>query len=215
MNRISSSRSATSLRAIAVLVGACMLAAAADLAYASVTTTHAGRTHAGRKHAGPMLAVFRHPDRRVTAHSAVVYAHFPSSAVLAATDGEHELYVWERSSPSAARTGSELCIGDATPMHTGGLAAACGSTATVMERGIVWVSASDLGVNIDMLLPNGVAQIQIGNRDGTAATLSVSNNVAELEDGDIASVSYKLASGATITETIPAAVATKLAAKGP
>jgi hypothetical protein len=209
MTRITWRRFATSLRVVAVLVGACLLAGVANLAYASVTTTHAARKHAARKHADSMLAVFRHPDRRVTAHVAA-RDFVPSSAVLAATDGDHELYVWE-GGPRSASVGDELCIGDGTQTNVFGVA--CGSIATVTHHGIVWISTSKAGVNIDMLLPNGVGRVQIGNHDGTSSTLSVSNNVAELEDANIASVTYKLANGATIIETIPVS-ATELGVMG-
>lgn len=101
-------------------------------------------------------------------------------------------------------TGDNLCIKDLTQGSS--VAAGCGRAATVMQHGMVIVGESDaLGVNVDMLLPNGVAKVNIGDRDGTVSTLNVSNNVADIEDSDIASVSYELASGAMIAEAIPAA----------
>jgi hypothetical protein len=194
--------STKTLRVFALFLGMSVLAGVTGFAYAKSTSKHSSARHAVFRHRGARLEVFSHPLRRAPARVAA-HGHVPVSAVLAAASGHHDIYVWE-GSLSPGYTGSNLCIEDLTPDSSVG--AGCGRAATVVQHGIVVVSESDaLGVNVNMLLPNGVTQVNISNRDGTGSTLSVSNNVAEIEDADIASVSYEMASGATITEVIPPA----------
>ena len=193
--------SARTFRVFALFLGVSALAGVTGFAYAKSTSNHSSARPAAFSHPGARLAVFGHPHRRVSARVAA-RARVPVSAVLAANSGDHDIYVWE-GSLSSSDTGNGLCIEDLTQASSVG--AGCGQAATVMQHGIVIVSESDaLGVNVDMLLPNGVTQVNVSNHDGTTSTLKVNNNVADIEDAGIASVSYELASGATITEAIPA-----------
>ena len=194
--------SARRLRVFALFFGVGALAAVTGFAYAQSASKPSNAKPATLGNHGARLAVFSRPQRRVSA-SVAAHAHVPVSAILATTNSDHDIYVWE-GSLSPGGTGNNLCIEDLTPSSSVG--AGCGQAATVLQRGIVIVSESGtLGVNVDMLLPNGVSQVNVSNRDGSVSTLNVNNNVADIEDADIASASYELANGATITEAIPAA----------
>lgn len=52
----------------------------------------------------------------------------------------------------------------------------------VTQRGIVIINQSHgLGVNVDLLLPNGVTQVKVSNHNGTTSMLAVSNNVGTIQ----------------------------------
>lgn len=193
--------SGRAFRVFALFVGLGALAGVTGFAYAKSTSKHSSARPPVFSHPGARLAVFSHPLRQVSARVAA-RAHVPASAALAAASDHHDIYVWE-GSLSPGNAGNDLCIEDLTP--TSSVGAGCGRIATVMRHGIVIVSESDtLGVNVIMLLPNGVTQVNVSNRDGASSTLNVSNNVADIEDANVASVSYELEDGTTITEAIPA-----------
>lgn len=184
-----------STRAQAVVHRAVALATAALIAVVGVllaTASHAS----GRR--SPNIrrdfSIFAHSrqHRHNAAHAAAAPSVTPPPGAVLATVSENvEIYAYQP-------TPQTLCVVNAKIGGNGG--AACGLASQAAEEGIVSVHREGEGptatVRTIALMPNAVTSLVFTDRDGATHTVSVTNNVAVLEDSDVASVAYSTPTGA-------------------
>lgn len=141
------------------------------------------------------LAVFSHPLTR-RGHARYANArNLPAGSVLAEMFGTAEVYVSENAGTT--------CLMVVESTSEGG---SCGRTDELLKEGMITVHVAFGGqVRVGVLMPNGVGNVTLTDRDGTSHQLKVANNVAEMYDAKVASVRYTLPGGSTRTERIPAA----------
>ena len=199
----STRRSAGSLgRTIAVVFVVAAVAAGVLIASALGSSGGPIETHQAARKAG--IAVFsRRPKLARVASASSLRA--PSGAILAAVVGRTEVYALHHS-------GGDDCVMNLTAGASGG--SVCAPASQVEERGEVGISQEGAGatapnspatLGITALVPNGVSSITITDRNGSSYSVPVSNNVAEREDINIASVSYT-SGGGTQTTNVAAIV---------
>jgi hypothetical protein len=180
------------------------------IAYASGDSHHAKRAKLTKVH----LAVFSHP-LAPRAHTASVASHLPSSAVLAAVEQQHELFVWRGAVAPAFATANNVnnvCFADVSPS---GATSGCASPQTVETQGFVSVSESgNNAVSVVVLVPDGVSQLTVNDRGGRSRTVPITNNVGEIEDASVSSLSYTMPDGKLHTEVIPASATEPLKSEG-
>lgn len=215
-------------------LGRGLLAALAVGALTATGTTLAFKSHAGRSSqthtqkariANPRSAfgVLARGHARTASTSG---AMFPADAALATVVGNREVYVWEVpggediapfSRRHAAST-TEVCIG--WEEAGGGGTGSCGPASAAAEHGSVTVgrvrnqSTGALSARIvTILVPNGVQDVTLTDRDGATRNVKVTNNVV-IEEGEslasppaAAAVTYRLPTGRTETAPMPASPA--------
>lgn len=187
-------------RAAATLAVIVMAATGMLVANAVGTSGSRGTVrHGHAKRTG--IAVFTHHPKGLARIAKAASPSLPpnSDAVLAAIVGKTELLVLHDSSGNdclmhiaASGSAGEICDPPATAESEG-------------EIGIGLVAAgaaspgSPESIHVDGLLPNGVSSVRITDRDGSSYDVPVTNNVIYHEDSEMASVSYVLPGGATVT----------------
>lgn len=192
----SAGRAAAVALVVAAVVAGMLITSALGSSGGSVETHHAARKAS--------IGVFlRDPKRARIASASSLRA--PSGAILAAVVGHTEVYALHHSK-------SEDCVMDLTVGASGG--SVCAPASQVEERGEVGISQEGPGatapnspatLRVTALVPNGVKSITVTDRDGSSYGVPVSNNVAEREDINIASVSYT-SGGGTQTTNVAAVV---------
>lgn len=177
-------------RAVAVLVVVAASIAATLLAAAAFASSgHGGKLRTVSKRTG--ISVFSHPPKRL-ARIAIAGALNPApGAILASVVGRNEVYALHHS-------GGEDCV---MTLHVGGTGGgACSKAAQVEEEGAVGIfvegSGATAALRVAALVPDGVEVVTFTDRDGTSREIAVTNNVVELEDDNISSVSYTVPDGA-------------------
>jgi hypothetical protein len=134
---------------------------------------------------------------------------------LAAVQQQHEVFVWRGSVAPAFATAdntNNICIADVSPS---GATSSCASPQTVESQGFVSVSeAARNAVSVVVMVPDGVSQMTIKDRNGATRTVPITNNVAEVEDPSVSSVSYIMPNGKDHMEAIPAAATEPLKSTG-
>jgi hypothetical protein len=142
----------------------------------------------------------RQTARKAAADSVVP----PPEAILANVVDGTEVYAFRNAS-------GEDCV---LRVSNGG-GSVCDSAAVVEAQGEIGISGHGEGatapgspatLQVTALVPNGIKQIKITDRDGASYTVPVVNNVAEREDINIASVSYRLPRGTIYTTDVAAIV---------
>jgi hypothetical protein len=173
-------------RSLAVLAAAAMVAVCGMVvALGAYANSH--RTSHKR------LAVFSHPLKRRARAAYTGTRSLPPSAVLAEIFGTDEVYVSEDA--------GMLCIWDIETTYGG---YSCGRTTEIIKEGMITIRVEFGGqVTVGALMPNGVSSVTLTDNDGATHQLKVANNVAEIHDGNVASVRYTLPDGTTRTEKIP------------
>src|ERR1700744_5347563 len=120
----------------------------------------------------------------------------PSGVIPAQTVGGNGFYVLERPQLSvsvAPQVGQEICVVD---RHGLGGDMACSSVARAGREGIDLLTKESGGTISDaVLVPNGVKSVAFTDRDGSTRTVPVINNVAAVEDAELASVHYSVPGG--------------------
>jgi hypothetical protein len=144
--------------------------------------------------AGSRFAVLAHPVARASATGP--YAP-PPGAVYAASVGQHEIFALQRSgpeTPGAPEVGAEVCLVDQEGSDGGGMA--CSAAAKAEQEGVELLSI-ETGTNLTdaVLVPNGVTSVEFTDHDGSSRTVQVTNNVAVVEDPDLASLHYTVPGG--------------------
>jgi hypothetical protein len=205
------SMSSFASRAVAVLVVVTSAVAGTLLATAALASN--GNAHRSRGKTG--ISVFSHQPRGLARIATSGALNPPPGAILAAVVGHNEVYAWHHSS-------SEDCVMN---LHVGGAGGAvCGQGSKVEEQGTVGIFQEGEGatapnspatLRVVALVPNGVESVVFTDRDGSSQDVDVTNNVVELEDINIASVSYTLPSGASHTTNVGAIVDHSVRQPGP
>jgi len=180
-------------------------ATAAGILAAAALASNAGlvSVHRATKRTG--IAVFSHPPKLARiAKTGSLSA--PSGAILAAISGENEVYALHDA-------GGEDCV---MSLHVGaGGGSVCAPPRRVEEQGAVGIFEEGQGatapdsparLRVTVMVPNGVGSVQFTYRDDSTDQVTVSNNVAELESTEIASVSYPLPGGGSRTTNVAAVV---------
>lgn len=128
----------------------------------------------------------------------------PPGAVHAATVGQHEMFVLQRSGPAAPgapNRGAEVCLIEQEETAAGGMA--CAALATAEQEGVDLLTIETGATLTDaVLVPNGVSSVEATDSNGTSRTIPVSNNVAVIEDSALASVHYAVPGGVDKTTSI-------------
>lgn len=138
----------------------------------------------------------------------------PPGAVLAGIYGRSEIYVSQRLARGAVdwlTHGYELCMTTTEPDRLVGTV--CSPSSYVEENGLVTVHTAVGGVRVEALLPNGVHRITVIDNSGESHLVLAKNNVAAIEDADVAVVRYMLSGGNGHTEYIPAGFVRRRAIK--
>jgi hypothetical protein len=160
--------------------------------------------HRGGRH--DRLAVFSHHPKRLARIATAGSLSPPKGAILAAIVGRTEVYASESAS-------GDDCVIHLTVGAGGG--SVCGRAATVEEEGIVGVGIEGEGaiapgspstLRLTALVPNGVTNVKVIDRDGSSYEVPVTDNVVEREDILAASMSYILPDGGTHTTNVGAMV---------
>lgn len=190
-------------RAITTL--AAVMSAGTLVTGALAATTHdksaGNHTRAHRHHSKPLAARLRfsllsRPVARATASGPDA---LPPGAIYAATVGRHEIFALQRSGPGvpgAPNVGPEVCVLDREGALAGGMA--CSPAANAEEEGVELLSI-ETGTSLTdaLLVPDGVNSVVFTDRDGSSRTIPVADNVAVVEDPNLASLHYTLPGGAT------------------
>lgn len=161
--------------------------------------------------------------RKVDRAAAVSQTFLPSDAVLATTTGDRHVYVWERA--AGAPTGKSgtpsaktqlICqgylVGQALTAPGG---VSCGNISEIAQTGSVTFGKVRIpgthtlsSTIVTVLVPNGVKTVTITDAGGITYEVPVTNNVASVEDGKLASppsaaVLYKLPDGQVHSAEMP------------
>jgi hypothetical protein len=173
--------------------------------------------------AGRAFAAFSH---KVAAHLADTGSSsmLPPQAVLLSTVGNHSVYMWElQKGESTGQRGplakeQMLCIGEV--IQGVGASAGCGSATVVAERGSVTFgqhlipgTETQSPVEVTAVVPNGVQSVKVIAVNGASREVTVTNNVAVVEDAaqgnsPATSVSYQLANGKDRSVPMPPGMTT-------
>jgi hypothetical protein len=169
----------------AVLAIAALAMAGTLLTTALTASGHVTHHRLNRK---PGFAVLSHPLKHARIASAGG-VQAPPSADLGGVIGGHAIYAWQREA-------GKICLVDID--NVGGSGGACSATASAEEKGVNLINLPVGGntLSVVLLLPNGVKTVTFTDRDGSTRVENVTNNVAEDEDDNLASVSYTTPSGA-------------------
>ena len=196
------------LPAVAIIALASVVAAGA---VASIGNTHKSRHH--RKKVTGFSVLTRHRADAATSSSSVNSP--PASARLAATSGDEEVYVWQEEEghepPSSMMLGEgpKICIMER--LHSSGFAAVGCSLASELERkgsaSINVPSKADPLLGVTAFVPDGVKDVTAMLRDGSSREVPVTNNIAVVNDPELASVSYELPDGHVETSDVSSALA--------
>lgn len=153
------------------------------------------------------IAVFlHHPKDRARIAQDGSATTPPSGAILAEVVGRTAVYAFQNAS-------GRDCLIHITTGAGGG--SVCGRRSTVEEKGIVGIGGEGEGatapgspatLRVTALLPNGVASVTFTDRDGSTHQVSVTNNVVEREDINIASIGYTMPNGERLTTNVAAVV---------
>lgn len=196
---------------IAILMGAAM----ATIAIASHSNS---RVPAGGKRGGvavprtasistPAFSVLSHANHR-RAHVATVGNPPPTGSILVATKGSNEVYAYDKPAGETVGTlsGAEICL--YTRRGEIESAAACSPRADAEREGVdlIHLPSPSLGLNVAVLVPNGVPSVAFTDRDGSLHTIAVTNNVAIMEDPNLASFHYVLPDGTTRVTNVQGAL---------
>lgn len=190
-------------RAITTL--AAVMTAGTLVTGALAATTHdksaGNRTRADRPHSKRVAARLRFSllSRPIARASASGPDALPPGAIHAVTVGRHEIFALQRSGPEvpgARNVGPEVCVLDREGALAGGMA--CSPAANAEEEGVELLSI-ETGTSLTdaLLVPDGVNSVVFTDRDGSSRTVAVADNVAVVEDPNLASLHYTLPSGAT------------------
>jgi hypothetical protein len=173
-------------------------------ASALASSSNPGSTHRTGKRTG--IAVLSHHRERPARAAKADSVSAPAGAVLAAVVGDNQIYALRRSN------GDDCVIN----LHVGaGGGSVCAPSSTVEEQGEVGISQEGEGatspgspatLRVTVLAPDGVTSVRFSDRDGTSHDVAVTNNVAEREDVEIASVSYSLPGGGSQETNVAAVV---------
>lgn len=147
------------------------------------------------------FAVLAHPAARASATGTDAP---PPGAVYAASIGRHEIFALQRSGPAAPGApdqGAEVCLIDREGSDGGGMA--CSPDAKAEQEGVELLSI-ETGASLTdaVLVPNGVRSVEFTDRGGSTRTVQVHNNVAVVEDPNLASLHYTVPGGADKTTNI-------------
>jgi hypothetical protein len=154
----------------------------------AATLTASGHTTYHRLNKKLGFAVLTHPLKHAHIASATG-VQAPPSADLGGVIGGHAIYAWQREV-------GKICLVDID--NVGGSGGACSTTTGAEEKGVDLINLPVGGntLSVVLLLPNGVKTVTFTNRDGSIRVETVTNNVAEDEGDNLASVSYTMPSGA-------------------
>ena len=189
--------------ALALALGAtCMIVANALATSPAPQARHARST--GRRNP---ISVFAHRPHGVARVARASAARAPAGSVLARVVGRTELYVRRNAD-------RDDCVMDLTVNASGG--SVCAPASQVEENGEVGVSMEGEGatapgspatLRVSALVPDGVSNIKVTDRDGSSYLVPVANNVAGAEDTEIAFVSYTVPGGTIESTNVAALVA--------
>ena len=184
-------------RRLLIVVTTVAAGAWGSLAYASTKTTHGHATSNGAS-ISTSLSVL---SAKETTSSKGQQAFTP---VLAKQFNNARLYVSEGTSADSGELLACLTEVEAA----GGSYQVCGIGDNVAEHGLigenVLYSPTGVRISIDMLMPNGTNHIvATGNHGGERRSVTLQNNVAEIEGVGIESINYTLPDGTVREVPIP------------
>jgi hypothetical protein len=170
----------------------------------------------------PPGGMFSHaPKPRAHAASVSEVNAPPAGAVLAATAKGKEVYTWQTASPvtSAGKTlsGAKICVME-RQTATGLASVGCYVSAEIEAKGTVSVnlpSKIQPTLGATALVPNNVPSITATDKNGTTTPVAVKDNVAVLDDEQLAAVSYRLPNGTTQVTNVLEVVAHSEGSEGP
>lgn len=220
MRKANSILSPKSPHGIAVLVVS-MVALAALL----VGGAFAAGLRLGTRHVRPVPpgSIFSHPSRsRARAASASEVNAPPTGAVLAATTNGEEVFTWQAAASNAtpagqAPSGAKICVME-RQAASGFAGVACYLASEIEAKGSVSVnlpSKIQRTLGATALVPNDVPNITATDKNGSTQTVPVKDNVAVVDDPQLASVSYQLPDGTTQTTNVLEVVAHAESSEGP
>jgi hypothetical protein len=170
---------------------------AAIVGSALATGAFAGRKHVPRWR----ISAYSHP--LVRAHRASAAPIMPLAGVtgasLAAVKGTNEVFIGHRSVPTTLD-----CFWEHTSSGGHG---GCEKASVVESQGVVSMYEASEGATSHILafVPDGVGSVVVTDKDGSAHTVQVTNNLAVYEDPrGPSSVSFTLPNGATQTTDVSA-----------
>lgn len=175
----------------------------AAVAFAS-GNSHGTRHKAAKNPSG--LAVFSHHPKGLARIASAGSLKPPPGAILADVVGRTEVYVLHSSS------GAD-CVMHLTVGAAGG--SICSQPAQIEKEGAIGIFQEGPGatapgspatLRVTVLVPNGVRNVTVTDRDGSSYKVPVTNNVAEREDIEAASVAIELPGGKTATTNVAAIV---------
>jgi hypothetical protein len=123
-------------------------------------------------------------------------------AILARTASGEKLYVWYASASNGEPGpphGEELCFSLEQSNGSGGTA--CGAVARAEQHGIT-LSSEGGSTSLAALVPNGVGFVTVSEANGSSREVPVSDNVVAVDGSHLKELSYKLASGATESQSV-------------
>jgi uncharacterized membrane protein len=145
------------------------------------------------------LAVFLHHSKLARIASNASLTPPAGATLVAVTDGT-EIYALQKAD-------DEDCVIHLTAGEGGG--SVCAAASKVEAEGEIGFGGSGFtasgavaNLRVTALVPNGVTSLRFTDRSGSSYDVPVTNNVAEHEDGEVASVSYTLPDGGTHTTNV-------------
>lgn len=177
--------------------GVLAVIAGAGLSTLAITAALAAGGHGSHAY----FSIFaHHPRLRLSHAAAAANPHLPPGAILASVSESNgvrtEVYAWQKPN-------GDFCVLDLQVGKAGG--AACSRPAAAKADGVE-VSLGEVGgttASVAVLLPDGVSTAVAGDRDGSTRSLRVTNNVGQITDPNLSSVSYKMPDGTRHTSGMP------------
>jgi hypothetical protein len=178
----------------------------------------------GKGHVRPVPpgGMFSHPPKsRARAASASEVNAPPAGAVLAATTNGKEVYTWQTASPATPAgetlSGAKICVME-RQTASGFASVGCYLSSEIEAKGTVSVNLPSkiqptLGATV--LVPNNVPSITATDKNGTTTAIAVKDNVAVVDDQQLAAVSYQLPNGTTQVTNVLEVVAHSESSEGP
>jgi hypothetical protein len=209
MHRIPKKLARLATRSVALLAVGVIASVATAVAAAAVASSSGG----SQSTAGPSPAT----AFSVLSEPAAAGTGVPAGAVRAATTERDEIYVWAAAATGQSVLGStssgsgEICL--MNKGADGASGSSCSPESMAIKHGIVDVhrtlEPTPEPTTVVVLVPNGVRSVTFTNRNGSTNVVTVANNVAVVEDDNLASapataVSYTLPDGTVEALPMPA-----------